>query len=90
MTLRPALLLLAASLALAALPARADELPDPETVSAGPLFAVEDTIPMPSALLPVREGVGADAHAVDQAPIVQDQVEPAVSNDAAMDSMGWD
>ncbi len=45
---------------------------------------------IPASLLPVREGVSVDAHAVGQAPKVQDQVEQTVSNDAAMDSMGWD
>jgi hypothetical protein len=46
------------ALVLLAVPAGrpvAQELPpQPEQVSAGPLFAVEDTIPVPSALLPVQ------------------------------------
>lgn len=46
--------LLVATLVLAG-PALAQELPPhPEKVSAGPIFAVEDTIPVPSALLPVQ------------------------------------
>jgi len=46
---------LSAVLVVLAGPAAAQQLPpQPTQVSAGPLFAVEDTIPVPSALLPVQ------------------------------------